>query len=530
MRIKNSTSGFSLLELIVVLVILGFLVAMMAKVFTHGDDQKWFDETRTKMEEIKKALLGTSGAYANGQRQFAGYITDMGGLVPLIASSVDGNGTGHQYRCVRGHTAIANNRPETGANWANYWVLDNNQPGGSWIEGAEYINIASSSVDGDGAGTGQEYICIKAHTSTADTRPESGVYWDSYWIRCDGEVGGAWAGGTEYISGESILWDAPYYVDGVGAGVGHQYRCIRAHTAEDSSNPGSVSNQPESGANWATYWMRDDSQPVDNPWIVDAVYVSPWRYRTDSVDGDGAGAGHQYRCINAHTAAAANRPESAGPGNWEPYWVRDNAQPGGVWGVGNVYIDSKIWVGWRGPYIETPPRDILADAWGNAFVFIPGPDPRPPILTPLIPPAIQAWDIKIVSYGADNAPGGTEFNEDIVLVIRRIEYMAPVAGRVNWSDPPIDSSEVKVIGYFALNGSENRSVIDRVDNTSGYFRFEEGTSGNGLNGLNMPLGLRSVVVWEDDNSNNLPDIGERSESRVFTVEPTGNWLGDIEIQ
>ncbi len=252
-------NGFSLLELLVVLVILGFLTAMMVKVFTHGDDQKRFDETRIKMEEIKKALIGTSGAYANGQRQFAGYITDMGELPGL-----------DEY----------------------------DQPDSLWEQGSQ----------------------------------------------------------------------------------------------------------------------RD------------------WEY-------------------------------NQGP---------------------------KIWMGWRGPYIEAPQENLLEDAWGDTFAFI-----------------IYDTGIDIISRGADNNIGGSGFDEDITLTIRKTQYRAPVAGKVGKL-----CTEVKM--WFPDSDKGDSAVILWEDiKDDSYFRFEDNVNGDS----GIPVGVRSIVITE----------GSELDTRVFTIEPTGNWLGTLEI-
>lgn len=52
---------------------------------------------------------------------------------------------------------------------------------------------------------------------------------------------------------------------------------------------------------------------------------------------------------------------------------------------------------WDGPYL---PKDIPLDPWGNPYVYsVPGEDGSP---------------YKIMSYGADGQPGGSDNNEDIV--------------------------------------------------------------------------------------------------------------------
>jgi len=269
-----TSGGFTLIELMVVIVILGFLVAMMPRVFASKDDQNRFDQTLKGLLEIKKALLGSSGVYANGQRQFSGYIADIGGLPPLE----DVLGT----------------------------------PG-----------------------------------DTSDDQPD-----------------GLWNQGT----------------------------------------------------------------PPDWP---------DWEYKAG----------------------------------------------------------SRTWMGWRGPYIEAPPDDVLKDAWGNPFLF-----------------SVTDGNMTIKSLGADWLDGGSGYDEDITMVIRRMQYEAPVAGMVGAFN---GTADLKI--YFPSSGSESNLTIANL--TSGdYFRFEQ-TAPSPAD-RDIPVGLRSIVLTSTASSKQV----------VFTVEPTGNWLGEIRLE
>lgn len=275
---NDGNSGFTIIELMVVIVILGFLAAMMPRVFASKDDQMRFDQTLKGMLEIKKALLGSTGAYANGQRQFSGYIADIGGLPPL------------------------EDVPAT--------------PG-----------------------------------DTSDDQPDG-------------------------------LW-----------------------------NQGSPPDWPD------------------------------WAYQAT----------------------------------------------------------SRTWMGWRGPYIEAPPDDVLKDGWGNPFLF-----------------SVTDGNMTIKSHGADwleDLPGGgTGYDEDITMVIRRTEYEAPVAGMVG-----VFNGTADLMIYFPSSGSESNLTIANL--TSGaYFRFEQ-TAPSPAD-RDIPLGLRSIVLTS----------GASSKQVVFTVEPTGNWLGEIMLE
>ena len=82
MRIENK-KAFTLIEVLVIIVILGFLLAMMPRILGGNLAQRRFDKTRESMQEIKKALFGSNPHYSNFKREFAGYLLDMGGLPPL---------------------------------------------------------------------------------------------------------------------------------------------------------------------------------------------------------------------------------------------------------------------------------------------------------------------------------------------------------------------------------------------------------------------------------------------------------------
>ena len=182
--------------------------------------------------------------------------------------------------------------------------------------------------------------------------------------------------------------------------------------------------------------------------------------------------------------------------------------------------DSMAWMGWRGPYIEAPPLRIgetsgqekLRDGWGNPFVFD---DTAAP------------GDLIITSPGANGVidAADTGYDEDITLTIKQTEYMAPLAGRVKGFDIDTEAN-VAVTIYFSSGGIEPNPdhVITGVP-SDGYFRFENGAVGVGTNGTkDIPVGLRHILV-----SGIVSGVPVQKQV-IFTIEPTGNWLGDVEIQ
>ena len=282
---KEREKGFTLIEILAVLIILGFFVAMVAKVMIGKDAQRDFDETRKRMKEIKKALLSDPGAYVQGQRQFIGYIPDMGRL-PVL------NGDG--------------------------------QPEELWSQG--------------------------------------------------------------------LLPD--------------------------------------------------------------------WGYQ------------------------------------------------------GN---DSWIWCGWRGPYLEVPPDNILRDSWGNPFIF-----------------SITEGEMTIKSLGRDGTEGGSGYNEDLILTIEHTEYMAPVAGEIDGFE---DRTKVRVRIYYTNNGIEAKKTIGGLPSLqAGYFfRFEKDASGIGTADLDIPIGVGTLIAWEEstpgtDPETDNPDGGEKQKKLTFSSEPTLSWIGTLKIE
>lgn len=72
-------NGFTLLEVLVVLTILGFLTAMVVPAMGVMDDRARERETVKRMERIRRAMLGNPDRYdEKGRRIIGGYVGDMG--------------------------------------------------------------------------------------------------------------------------------------------------------------------------------------------------------------------------------------------------------------------------------------------------------------------------------------------------------------------------------------------------------------------------------------------------------------------
>lgn len=160
--------------------------------------------------------------------------------------------------------------------------------------------------------------------------------------------------------------------------------------------------------------------------------------------------------------------------------------------------ESRIWMGWNGPYIEAP-RSVLMDGWGHPLIFKD---------STTHPSEVDEGSMVIKSLGANGTKCDTDtgYDEDIELVIRRAQYVGAVAGYAGR-----DVTNVKI--YYPERGVEK--FQDAAWDSDRYFRFEKGACGND----DIPFGIRSIVVAG----------GEQPDRKyIFSVEPTGNWIGTLE--
>lgn len=75
---KPNQHGFTLLELIVVVGVLGLITAMATDFMVNQTNQQRFDTTKLRLEQIRYAIIGDSSRSLNGQPVFSGYIADTG--------------------------------------------------------------------------------------------------------------------------------------------------------------------------------------------------------------------------------------------------------------------------------------------------------------------------------------------------------------------------------------------------------------------------------------------------------------------
>ncbi|MDO9232755.1 MAG: hypothetical protein Q8N02_02815 [Methylotenera sp.] len=88
--IKRAVSGFSLLELVLVLFLMGTVMLTSLFLVDGADDQARYEETKNKLAMIKRAIVGDATRTINGEPEISGFVADMGRLPACIRELVDG--------------------------------------------------------------------------------------------------------------------------------------------------------------------------------------------------------------------------------------------------------------------------------------------------------------------------------------------------------------------------------------------------------------------------------------------------------
>lgn len=91
-------NGFTLIEIVVTIVIIGILAAVTMKSFNSMITTRRFEETRIEMESLKKAIVGDPNRIVDGIRVDFGYVGDMGALPVTLTNLVVNPGGGNWKR------------------------------------------------------------------------------------------------------------------------------------------------------------------------------------------------------------------------------------------------------------------------------------------------------------------------------------------------------------------------------------------------------------------------------------------------
>ncbi len=115
---KRKNAGFTLLELVVVVAVMGLISTMAMDVYTDNSNQKRFEATKERLAEIKFAIIGDPMMRVGNQRVLNGFYHDVERLPNTLSELI--------YPCIQpsgeGISAADKITCESGS---NNWVSDN---------------------------------------------------------------------------------------------------------------------------------------------------------------------------------------------------------------------------------------------------------------------------------------------------------------------------------------------------------------------------------------------------------------------
>ncbi|NOU41071.1 MAG: type II secretion system protein [Methylotenera sp.] len=89
--------GFTLLEMLLVIALMGMLALSATALVDNLDEQERFETTRTRLQQIKTAIIGDTSRTLNGEPMISGFVADMGRLPANIEELVELPSAGNEW-------------------------------------------------------------------------------------------------------------------------------------------------------------------------------------------------------------------------------------------------------------------------------------------------------------------------------------------------------------------------------------------------------------------------------------------------
>lgn len=373
-KIKKNwlNAGFTLLELIVVITIMGFLAAMVIPVIGYAEKNKRVKLTEERLELVRTAIVGPSNAFdAQGRRILGGYVGDMGDLPVLYKSMWDDTNkrwvwdltTGMEIKIATGHPRglwLATGWLATGMSWDNWRGPYITVPADPFPDDAERFDVPVAS----GASLDLFHM-LQTTGKLSDAWGQTLLFWkdneDALWIISQGpDRESKWSATSPYYNEtepeneDNIVLKIPA-VEWYNPNQPVQERITR-HTLDDIRNaligpptafdPGGrriVGGYIGDMGAWPELYKWDGSQwelATGSILTTTGVVMQPRALWTNDPDGDGS--------------------------------VNNGTNGGGTADLTGITIATGS-IGWRGPYLSKPwgagENEVLRDAWERPLYF-----------------------------------------------------------------------------------------------------------------------------------------------------------------
>ncbi len=92
MRRLLAQSGFTLIELVMIIVIIGIIATIAVRKMGETVRTAEVEQTKKEMEQLARAIVGNAEVYARGSRADFGYVGDVGAMPPDLDALVNNPG------------------------------------------------------------------------------------------------------------------------------------------------------------------------------------------------------------------------------------------------------------------------------------------------------------------------------------------------------------------------------------------------------------------------------------------------------
>jgi len=86
------SQGFTLVELVIVIIIIGIIAAVATKKMSQSVEDARYVQTKQEMEQLARAIVGNPAVYTSGTRTDFGYVGDVGALPDSLGALVTNPG------------------------------------------------------------------------------------------------------------------------------------------------------------------------------------------------------------------------------------------------------------------------------------------------------------------------------------------------------------------------------------------------------------------------------------------------------